>query len=256
MRFDGIITVERTGGVLHAMLRNRPDNALGLPLLEVLHDLVRHFEHGDAKVLVLSSGVPGAFASGADLAHTTGTSVQALADYRDMLCETLEALARCRRPSIAALDGVATGAGLELAMACTLRFACSTARLSLPEVMLGMIPSGGGTQRLPRMVGRGRALELMLSGREISGAEAERIGLVDRVLGPDVVPRTLELAATMAEFSAPAMAAIMCCVDAAHDLPHEDGLAVERVALASTVEEGEAREGIAALMEERRPAFG
>jgi enoyl-CoA hydratase/carnithine racemase len=254
MRFDGIITVERQGAVLHAALSNPPDNALDVALLEALADLVRFFTRSDAKALVLSSGIPGAYATGIDVRQTQG--VQAVADYRDRLCETLESLAMCPRPSIAVLDGTVTGGGLELAMACTLRFASASARLSLPEVKLGMIPSGGGTQRLPQLVGRGRALELMLSGREISGTEAERIGLVDRVLTPDVLEQALAIATTLAGFSAPAMAAIICCVDASRDLAHEDGLAVERVALGSTIEDGEASEGIAALVEDRPAIFG
>jgi enoyl-CoA hydratase len=249
------ITVEQRDGILHAVVHRAPGNELELPLVAGLRELIGDFERGDAKVLVLSSGIPGAFASGADLRRSARLSPQDVADYRDALCEALDALAGCRRPSIAVIDGSALGGGLELAMACTLRFASRAARLGLPEVKLGMIPSGGGTQRLPHLIGRGRALELMLSGREISCDEAARIGLVDRVLEGDAVAEALTLAAGLAGSSAPAMAAIMLCVDAARDLPHEDGIAVERVALASTFEEGEAREGIAALVEQRRPAF-
>src|SRR5206468_7251634 len=114
-----------------------------------------------------------------------------------------ERLAACGRPSIAAIDGRALGGGLELALARTLRFASRSARLGLPEVMLGLIPGAGATQRLPRLIGRGRALELMLSGREIHGDEAWRIGLVDRLLYKDPVAETLEIAARMARASAP-----------------------------------------------------
>jgi enoyl-CoA hydratase/carnithine racemase len=232
------ITVEQHDGMLHAVMHNPPGNELELPFVTELRAVIDEFERGSAKVFVLSSGIPGAFASGLRPARSEDPSVQELADYRDALCDALEALARSRRPSIAVIDGSALGGGLELAMACTLRFASPTSRLGLPEVKLGTIPSGGGTQRLPHLIGRGRALELMLSGREIELDEAARIGLVDRVLDGDIVREALAIAAGLADSSAQAMAAIMLCVDAARDLPHEDGIAVERVALQSTFEPG------------------
>jgi enoyl-CoA hydratase len=181
---------------------------------------------------------------------------EGFADYRDAARAPFERLASCcRRPSIAVIDGRALGGGVELAMACTLRFASPAARLSFPEVKLGLIPGGGGTQRLPHLVGRGRALELMLTGREVDAKEAARMGLVDRLLYRDALGETLEIARHMARTSAPAMAAIMNCVDVANDLPHERGMAVEGVALLSAFDEGEAREGIAAFLEKRPPHF-
>jgi enoyl-CoA hydratase/carnithine racemase len=256
MRNEGVITVKQQDGVLHAVMRNPPTNALSLPLVAALRGLVDEFERGSAKVLLLSSDVPGFFAAGAELNHTSGLTAEDLADYRDAFCEALESLAGCLRPSIAAIDGLALGGGLELAMACTLRCCSRTARLGLPEVQLGLVPGGGATQRLPRLIGRGRALELMLSGREIDGAEAWRIGLADRLLYRDVVGEARKIAVALAGSSGPAMAAIMSCVDAARDLPHQDGMAVERVALLSTFEDGEAREGIDAFVQKRRPMFG
>ncbi len=247
------LTCDRDGGVLHAVLSRAPVNALGPPLVAELGDLVDEFEGGPGKVLVLSSAVPGFFAAGADLKHVAGLNGQQFADYRDAARAPFERLAACPKPSIAVLDGRALGGGLELALACTLRFASRTARLGLPEVHLGLIPGAGATQRLPRLVGHGRALELLLTGREIHADEAWRIGLVDRLLYRDCVDETLEIAARLARTSAPAMAAIKSCVDVAHDLPHERGMAVEGVALLSLFEEGEARERIAAFLEKRPP---
>jgi enoyl-CoA hydratase len=242
-------------GVMHAVLSRPPANALGPPLLDALTALVNEFEEGSAKVLVLSSAVEGFFAAGADIKHVAELDPQDFADYRDAARAPLERLAGCRKPSIALIDGRALGGGLELAMACTLRFASPAARVGLPEVMLGLIPGGGGTQRLPRLVGRGRALELMLTAREVGAEEAWRIGLVDRLLDGDVLNETLEVARRMAQASGPAMAAIIHCVDVARDLPHDGGMAVEGVALLSTFEDGEAREGIAAFLEKRPPLF-
>ena len=242
-------------GLLHAVIDAPPVNALSPQLVEALTLLVDEFEHGPAKVLVISSAVPDFFAVGADLNHVASLSVEEFADYRDAARAPMDRLARSHRPSIAVIDGQALGGGLELAMACTLRFASPSSRLGLPEVMLGLIPGGGGTQRLPRLVGRGRALELMLTAREIGGEEALTMGLVDRLLHDDVLAESLDAARRMAGFSSPAMTAIMQCADAARDLPEDRGIAVEGVALLSTFEEGEAREGIAAFTQKRRPIF-
>jgi enoyl-CoA hydratase/carnithine racemase len=251
-----VLTWDERDGVLQATLQAPPANALSLSVLAALTRLVDEFEHGAAKVLVLGSGIPGCFATGADMNYVAQLTVDGFADYRDAARAPLERLAACRRPSIAVIDGLALGGGLELAMACTLRFASPRARLGLPEVMLGLIPGGGGTQRLPRLVGRGRALELMLTGRRVDGEEAVRIGLVDRLLlRDDPLGEALEIAAGMARASAAAMAAIMQCVDVARDLPYERGVAVEGVALLSAFENGDAREGIAAFLEKRPPAF-
>ena len=251
-----VLTWDEQDGVLHASICRPPVNALGPPLVDALARLVDEFEDGPAKVLVLSSAVPGFFAAGADIKHVARLDTEGFADYRDAARAPFERLASsCRRPSIAVIEGRALGGGLELAMACTLRFAAPSARLSLPEVMLGLIPGAGGTQRLPHLVGRGRALEIMLTGREVGADEAARIGLVDRLLYGDALEETLEIARGMARASAPAMAAIMNCVDVANDLPHDRGMAVEGVALLSAFEEGEAREGIAAFLEKRPPHF-
>jgi enoyl-CoA hydratase len=252
---EPVLRWNQQDGVLHASISRPPANALGPPLLDALTEMVREFERGSAKVLVLSSAVPGFFAAGADIKHVAGLTVDGFADYRDAARVPFERLASCRRPSIAVIDGLALGGGLELAMACTLRFASPAARLGLPEVTLGLIPGGGGTQRLPRLVGRGRALELMLTAREIDADEAWRIGLVDRLIEEDVLGETLAVARRMARTSGSAMGAIMNCVDVSRDLPHDQGMAVEGVALLCAFEDGDAREGIAAFLEKRPPQF-
>lgn len=231
------ITVENRAGVLHAVMRDPPRNALGEALIEALAAVVEEFERGEAKVLVLSSALPEFFATGAEVLGEPDVSLEQLADYRDRIRPPLERLSACRRPSIAAIEGRALGAGLELAMACTLRFCSRSARLAMPGLTLGRIPAAGGTQRLPHLIGRGRALELMLTGREIRAAEAWRIGLIERLLPGDVVEQSLEIATALTASSASAMTAAMVCVDAARDLPHESGLAVEGAALVSTAED-------------------
>jgi enoyl-CoA hydratase len=244
----------RHGGVLHAVLNNPPANQLSPVLLDGLNEALGAFVSGPAKTLVISSGIDGFFAAGADIKKMADLTPESFAEYRDALRAPMQALAGCGRPTIAAIDGLALGGGLELAMACTLRFASATSRLGLPEVKLGLIPGAGGTQRLPWLVGRGRALELMLSGHSIIAEEALRIGLVDRVAQGGVVAHTLEFATRLADYPSSAMQAIIACVDAtsAHA---EDGMAFEGAEVVRMVAEGEAPEGIAAFVAKRRPQY-
>lgn len=251
---EDVLELRESAGVLHAVITCPPANALGAPLVEALARVVDALAKGPAKVLVLSSGLPGFFAAGADIKHMSDLTPEAFAAYRDALREPLEELAGCRRPAIAAIDGLALGGGLELGMACTLRFASMQATLGLPEVKLGLIPGAGGTQRLPRLVGRGRALEIMLSGRNVGAAEAAEIGLVDRVVNGDVVASALAFAGELAGFSATAMEAIIGCVDVALD-PLDVGMAFEGEQVVRMVADGEAREGIAAFIAKRPPRF-
>jgi enoyl-CoA hydratase/carnithine racemase len=244
------IRVEEGGGITHVILDRPPANALGMPLLEGLEAVLDTLEEGTAKVIVVSSANPRFFAAGADIKHMTSLDEAEFARYRDALRSPLERLATCGRPSIAAIDGLALGGGLELAMACTLRFATPHARFGLPEVKLGLIPGAGGTQRLPRLVGRGRALELMLTGREISAREAAAIGLVDRVVAGDVAGRALAFAGQLAQLSAPAMEAIIACVAAA-ELGPEVGMAVEGDAVVRLFADGDGAAGLAAFVENR-----
>jgi enoyl-CoA hydratase/carnithine racemase len=213
---------------MHLAMGCAPANALGLPLVEALEAALDAFETSGARTLVVSSAIPGFFAAGADLKYISTLGPSEFEHYRDALRSPLERIASCGRPSIAAIDGFALGGGLELAMACTLRMATPGSRLGLPEVKLGLIPGAGGTQRLPRLVGAGRALDLILSGREIDGRLALDFGLAG---------------------SPPAaMAAIMQCVEAAVAMP-ERGMELEGDAVAALFAAGHADDGIAAFLD-------
>jgi enoyl-CoA hydratase len=248
---EQVVQVEALDDVMHVVMSRLPANALGAPLIDGLQAAIDALEHGSAKVLVVSSAIPGFFAAGADIGYMSTLGSSEFERYRDALRSPLERLAACGRPSIAAIDGRALGGGLELAMACTLRFATPASRLGLPEVKLGLIPGAGGTQRLPRLVGPGRALELMLTGREVDGREAAAIGLVDVLVEDDATERALEFAAGLARLSGPAMEAIITCVDAAQTAP-ERGMAIEGDAVARLFADGHADAGIAAFLEKQR----
>jgi len=164
-------------GVLCIVLERPPANALGLPIVEGLNAALE-FADGDpgVKVVVVTSRIPGFFAAGADIKHMATVDSAGFHAYGEALRGALARLATAERVSIAAVDGLALGGGLELAMACTLRIGSVAAQFGLPEVKLGLIPGAGGTQRLPRLVGRGRALDIILTGRQVDAAEAHTSG--------------------------------------------------------------------------------
>lgn len=242
-------------GVMVVTLTRPPANALGLPILEGLHRAIDAAEKaGDVKVMVVSSGLD-FFAAGADIKHMVTIDSASFMDYGDTMRAAFDRLAAAPFLSVAAIDGLALGGGLELACACTLRVAGPRAKLGLPEVKLGLIPGAGGTQRLPRLVGRGRALDLMLTARQVEPAEALAIGLVDRVTDGDVLTAALALAAELVGPSLPAQLAIVRTVDAAFDLPIDQGFAFEAAQEQGLFENGEAAEGLSAFIAKRPPDF-
>jgi enoyl-CoA hydratase len=175
--------------------------------------------------------------------------------YGDKMRAVNDRLAGAPWVSIAAVDGLALGGGLELAMACTLRVSGLRGRFGLPEVKLGLIPGAGGTQRLPQLVGRGRALDIMLTARQVTADEALAIGLVDRLADGDVVKEALALAAELVTSSLPAQLAVVRAVNAAFELPLGEGLRYEALLEQGLFVDGEAAEGIRAFIAKRAPDF-
>jgi enoyl-CoA hydratase/carnithine racemase len=231
-----------------------PTNPLNGELIDGLTAAIDEFETIDAKVLVISSAKPKIFAAGADIKLMAGLDAAGMARYIDDVREPLWRLASGRKVSIAAIDGHCVGGGLELALACSLRFAAATAKLGLPEVKHGLVPGAGGTQRLPRLIGRGRALELTLSGRSLSGVDAATIGLVDRVVDAGVVEFALDYAVQLARYPSSALASLLVCADAA-DGPLDHGHEVEKREIVRMISEGEGREGLNAFIQKREPLF-
>jgi enoyl-CoA hydratase len=247
----------RDGAIVEIVLDRPPANALGPEIIDGLHTAMDYVQTVDAKVIVVASAVDGFFAAGADIKHMSAVDPASFREYGDALRGAVERLVDLPIFSVAAVDGLALGGGLELAMACTLRVGATGARLGLPEVKLGLIPGAGGTQRLPRLVGRGRALDLMLTGREVEGDEAFWIGLVDRFAEPDTTARATawQLARDLAQASTPAQLAVVRTVDAAYDRPLAEGLRYEAEQVQQVFERGEAVEGIRAFIEKRTPEF-
>ena len=251
------VTWNKDGSIVEVILDGPPANALGPDIVEGLHAAMDFAETATAKVLLVTSAITGFFAAGADIKHMSAVDAASFREYGNALRAGLERLSALPMVSVAAIDGLALGGGLELAMACTMRVAATGARLGLPEVKLGLIPGAGGTQRLPRLVGRGRALDIMLTGRQVEADEAFWIGLIDRLAEPGETARAAawQLAHELAAPSTPAQLAVVRTVDAAYDRPIDEGLRYEVEQIQELFEQGEAVEGLKAFIDKRAPEF-
>jgi enoyl-CoA hydratase len=233
-------------------------NALTRPVLVGLAACLDTLEAQGARLLVVTGAGERAFCAGTDLAELQGLDGPARMAKTVMARELLARLSRSRLVSVAAINGLAYGGGLELAMGCLLRIAAPHAAMSLPEVKLGLLPAYGGTQFLPAIVGPARATELMLTGRAVSADEAASIGLVHRIAQPDVsvVAQALDFGREVTRFSPSAIDAIRRCVDASGPVVTDAGLAVEDGQVRAVFDGADAREGVAAFLEKRAPVFG
>lgn len=255
---DENLTVERDGAVA-VLTVTRPAvlNALNNRTITELEGAVSRLAADDGvRVVILTGAGDKAFIAGADireLAALNPVSAEALAARGHALCHALE---RMGKPVIAAVNGYALGGGCELAMACTLRIAADTAKLGQPEIGLGLLPGYGGTQRLPRLVGAGRALEMTLTGDPVDAQEAWRIGLVNRVVpGAELMASTMELAQRIA---AQAPVAVRCILAAVRDglgMTLADGCAHEASLFGLAAATSDWGEGTRAFLEKRRPRF-
>ncbi len=248
-----------TDAHIAAVTLNRPKvlNALNATMLRELDELFAALAVDDTVRVVLLRGAGGkAFAAGAyiiEITEVDDTSGELLAGRTHRIFRRIETLGK---PVIACIDGFALGGGCELAMSCTLRLAASTARLGQPEIKLGLIPGYGGTQRLPRLVGPGAALKMILTGAMIDAAEALRIGLVDEVVPGDadaLTARATELAQLLASMPPLAVAAAIEAVDRGAGLPLEAALTLEAALFGRLCSTEDKREGTRAFLE-KRPA--
>lgn len=238
---------------------NRPEklNALTRRALE---ELGKTFERigreREVRAVVLTGTGERAFSAGTDIGELSEMDVdeaRSAGERGQRVCDLIE---RCGVPVIAAVNGLAAGGGCELALACHIRIASTNARFSLPEIKLGLIPAYGGTQRLARATGSGRALELMLTGAEISADEALRVGLVNRVVAPAELLSEAER--TAREIASLAPLAIRACLEAVTrgvSLPLAEGLKLEAELFSSLFATEDMREGTRAFLEKRAPVF-
>jgi enoyl-CoA hydratase len=251
------LEIDLSARVLHLRI-DRPQrrNALDLATRAALIEGVDWAATSDEVGVVVISGNGGkAFASGADLAEGSKLDAEG---YRAQAAERriYDAIAECPLPVIAMIDGWCLGGGCELALSCDLRIASNRSKFGQPEVGLGLIPGGGGTQRLPRLVGPGQALRLILTGEIIDADEALRLGLVEQVVPADELSSTVEaVAAALAKRSPVALSLAKQAVRATMELPLAEGLALERELMGEAMASEDATEGIAAFLQKRPPKF-
>ena len=230
-------------------------NALDRPTLEELRDTLAELAlDASARVVVLTGAGERAFVAGADIKYMSGLGVDEARAWGELGHRSAQLLETMPKPTIAAINGFALGGGCELALACDLRYAASTAKLGQPEVNLGIIPGWGGTQRLARVCGLGVAKELVLTGRLVDADEALRVGLVNSVHDP-VAEKAREIAELLASKSPLALAAAKRALNHALQGDHVENLEREATEFAELFASEDAREGMTAFIDKREPRF-
>ena len=236
---------------------NRPDalNALSFALIRELGRKFDEVAGSDARALLVTGAGAKAFCAGADVSELTGRSVMAQKEGAELGQNVFSTLDRLPMPSIAVINGYAFGGGLELALACTFRLATRNARMGLPEIKLGLIPGYGGTQRLPRVVGEARALEMIMTARTVDAEEALRSGLVNRLIDGDPVTQGIAFAREFSGYSLPVLGYAREAVTRAAETPLAEGLRIEADLSTLAYQTRDAAEGMAAFLEKRKPKF-
>lgn len=252
------VTMKQEGRILTITLNRPPTNplsgAFGRELLEAFGEAERM---EGVTVVVVASALEKAFIAGADIKEMASMSMADSEAFSKLLQEANDTLSRMKKVVIAAINGHALGGGCELAMACDYRFmAAGKALIGLPEATLGILPGAGGTQRLPRLVGLSKAMDILLRGRSMGPEEALAIGLVDRVLPPEnFMEEVMAFAGKLASGAGVAMGHIKAAVLEGIDLPMEQALAVERKHGLENLKTHDAKEGLKAFAEKRKPEF-
>ena len=255
MSYVNIIAEVR--GKVGLITLNRPKqlNALNDDLMDELGDALAAYEADENIGAIVITGSDKAFAAGADI--TVMQSLTYMEAYKgDFISRNWEGVKNCRKPVIAAVAGYALGGGCELAMMCDIIIAADTAKFGQPEIKLGILPGAGGTQRLPRAVGKAKAMDMCLTARFMDAVEAERAGLVSRVVPADkLVDEALGAAEAIASYSLPVVMMIKESINRSFESSLNEGLLFERRVFHSAFALKDQKEGMAAFVEKRKPSF-
>lgn len=255
---EPLILVAKQDGVATLTLhRKEAANALSVQMLKELQAAIEELRWDTTIRCVIVTGAgEKAFCAGADLKERAGMNPQQVRQTVTLIRDTIHSLQALAKPVIAAVNGVAFGGGTELALACDIRIASSEARFALTETSLGIIPGAGGTQRLPRLIGPGRAKELIFSARRVDAEEALQIGLVEHVVAADdLMERALELAGRIAQNAPIALAQAKFAIDQGLETSLANGLAIEQNAYEVTIPTRDRQEGLLAFREKRAPRY-
>jgi enoyl-CoA hydratase/carnithine racemase len=257
MPFENLL-VDRDARVATITI-NRPKvlNALNSATIDELRRAVLELKREEEiRVIVITGAGDKAFVAGADINELAVQTPAAAREHALAGQHVFDLIENLGKPVIAAINGYALGGGCELAMACTLRIAADTARLGQPEINLGLLPGYAGTQRLPRLVGKGRGLELMLTGQAISADVAERIGLVNRVVpASELMSESRTVAAALASQAPIAMAYILTAVAKGTEMAFPEACVLEAALFGLVASTDDMREGTRAFLEKRKPEF-
>jgi enoyl-CoA hydratase len=254
MVYQNIIVEIR--GKVGLVTLNRPQalNALNEALIAELNDALGSFESNPEIGCTIITGSDKAFAAGADVKEMAEKTY--VESYLGRFLEGWTRIAETRKPVVAAVSGFCLGGGLELAMMCDFIIASETARFALPEITLGIMPGAGGTQRLPRYIGKAKAMDLILTGRMMDAVEAERCGLVARLVAPDrLLDEALAAASKIAAYSQPIVMMAKETVNRAQEASLAEGARFERRLFLSMFSTEDQKEGMKAFIEKRKPAF-
>lgn len=253
---EHVVLIERIGRVGIVTL-NRPQqlNALNDAVMDRLGESLLALDADEGTGAIVLTGGAKAFAAGADIAAMAGWSYMDV--YRsEFITRNWETIRRVRKPVIAAVAGFALGGGCELALACDLIVAAQSARFALPEIKIAMLPGAGGTQRLPRAVGKAKAMDMCLSARQLDANEADRYGLVSRVVADErLMEEALALATAIAGYSLPALMSIKESVNRAYEASLSEGILFERRHLHARFASDDAHEGMNSFIGKRKPVF-
>ena len=237
-------------------LSQPPANPMSSTIIEALNASVTSFENSDARVLIIESDVPGTFVAGADIKEMKKIGAAGFQNYGKALRELFNRIENVSKPIIAAIDGLALGGGMELALACHLRVGGADAALGLPEPKLGLIPGAGGTQRLPRAIGKSRALDILLTGKTLHAKEAYEYGILNVLTDSgEATQAAIDMAEKIARLSPSSLAEILRIIDIAIDQDLSTGLAAETEAVERLFLYGDVEEGLTAFLEKRTPDF-
>jgi enoyl-CoA hydratase len=254
MAYQNILV--ETRGKVGLVTLNRPQalNALNSALIAELNQALDAFEADDGIGCIVITGSEKAFAAGADIKEMQTKSY--MEAYKGDFIGTWDRVARCRKPVIAAVAGFALGGGCELAMMCDFILAADTAKFGQPEITLGVMPGAGGTQRLARFVGKSKAMELCLTGRRMDAAEAERCGLVSRVVpAAELIAEAVKTAETIASLSLPAVMMTKESINRSYETTLAEGIRFERRVFHSMFALEDQKEGMTAFVEKRKANF-
>jgi enoyl-CoA hydratase/carnithine racemase len=254
----GVVTVKIDGRLAFLQLNRPPANAYNLDFLRDLEASIEEIRHHPEARVVIVRGNDRFFSAGADITTFTGASAEAMTTFAQVGHQALEKLERLPKIVIAAIEGHALGGGLEMALACDVRFmARGKGRLGLVEAKIAAVPNMGGTQRLPRLIGKARALAMMITGESVDADEGLRLGLVDRVYpAEELVPKTIEYASALAQGPTLTLGLIKQCVNEGLEMPLAAGLALERTCGAVAFRSEDFQEGARAFVEKRAPRYG